>query len=288
VFFIRKDEGPFEIISREAGEDVDDTRMQQRRRRGPGQQVRITEEGMWDGEEFDDVWPARTPARTRPDQNVPDVRTEMRRRQVDAHQVAMQRYYATGNSFEPRATVPPHRKVTQTGIPAIQDNRRRYVYTDDMTSQSSGVRSRSRSKVRLHWLVFVGLAMFIMIIGWVAFNALESWWQVTQDDWHYGRPRTFQTDAVVGHKDSATTPSHFMAINLNRRILIIELPGGDSSKARIFNGPILIGQGQDLTPVRLSFRDVNGDGRPDMIVTVQDSYFVFLNDGSTFRMPPER
>ncbi len=238
---------------------------------------------MWDGEEYDVVWPANRPASTRRYQNVSDVRTEMGHRQVDAQQVAMQRYYATGNSLERRETVSPRRTVTQTSIPAIQGNRQRYVYTDDMTAQSRGVRSRSRSRVRLHWLVFVGLAMFIMIIGWVAFNALESWWQVTQDDWHYGRPRTFQSDAVVGHKDSASTPSHFMAINLNRRILIIELPGGDSSKARIFNGPILIGQGQDLTPVTLSFRDVNGDGRPDMIVTVQDSYFVFLNDGSTFR-----
>jgi len=137
--------------------------------------------------------------------------------------------------------------------------------------------------MRFHWLVFVGLAMFIMIIGWVAFNALGSWWQVTQNDWLYGRPRTFQTDAVVGHNDSASNPSHFIAINLNRHILIIELPGGNSSKARIYSGPILIGQGQDLTPVTLSFRDTNGDGRPDVIVNVQDSYFVFLNDGSTFR-----
>lgn len=122
-----------------------------------------------------------------------------------------------------------------------------------------------------------------MIIGWVAFNALGNWWQVTQDDWYYGRPRTFQTDAVVGHNDSASNPSHFIVINLNRHILIIELPGGDSSKARIYTGPILIGQGQDLTPVTLSFRDVNGDGRPDMIVNVQDSHFVFFNDGSMFR-----
>ncbi len=257
--------------------------MQQRGRRTPAQQVRVTEEGMQGGEEYDDMWPARTPTSTRRYQNVPDVRTEMGRRQVDAQQVAIQKHYTTGNNLERRATVPPRRTVTQSSIPAIQGNRQRHVYTDDMTPQSSIVRSRGTSRVRFHWLVFVGLAMFIMIIGWVAFNALGSWWQVTQDDWHYGRPRTFQTDAVIGHDDSASTPSHFMAINLNRRILIIELPGGDSSKARIYSGPILIGQGQDLTPVTLSFRDVNGDGRPDMIIDVQDSHFVFFNDGSMFR-----
>ncbi len=31
-------------------------------------------------------------------------------------------------------------------------------------------------------------------------------------------PRTFQVDAVVGHNDSATNPSHFIAMNLNGRI----------------------------------------------------------------------
>ena len=105
---------------------------------------------------------------------------------------------------------------------------------------------------------------------------------MTQDDWHYGRPRTFQIDAVVGHNDSPSHPSHFIAMNLNRRVLIIELPGGDSSKAKIFNGPVLIGPGQDLAPVTLTFQDVNGDGLVDMIVNVQDAHFVYINAKGTF------
>lgn len=54
----------------------------------------------------------------------------------------------------------------------------------------------------VHWLVFAGIALLVMILGWLTLSALGSWWQVQQDDWHYGRPRTFQTDAVVGHNDS--------------------------------------------------------------------------------------
>jgi hypothetical protein len=139
-------------------------------------------------------------------------------------------------------------------------------------------------RYRFHWSVFVGLGMFIIILGWVALGALGSWWQTTQDDWHYGRPRTFQLDAVVGHNnDSAANPSHFIALNLSRRIEIIELPAGDPSKARIYSGPTMFGQGQDLVPVTLSFRDINGDGRPDMLVWVADSHFVFMNDQGGFR-----
>lgn len=143
---------------------------------------------------------------------------------------------------------------------------------------------RRGERHRFHWSVFVGLCMFIMILGWVALGALGSWWKTTQDDWHYGRPRTFQIDAVVGHNnDSAANPSHFLALNLNRRIEIIELPAGDPSKARIYSGPTMFGQEQDLLPVTLSFRDVNGDGRPDMLVWVADSHFVFINENGAFR-----
>lgn len=135
----------------------------------------------------------------------------------------------------------------------------------------------------LHWLVYVGLAMLLMVIGWVVFNAALTWWQVTQDDWKFGRPRTFQTDVIVGHSDSANNPSHFIALNLNRHVEIIEFPGGDPTKARIFLGPVLAGDGEDLTPITLSFKDVNNDGRPNMIVHIQDQTIVFINEDGTFR-----
>ena len=124
--------------------------------------------------------------------------------------------------------------------------------------------------------------MLGMVALWIVGTGLVTWGSTQLDDWHYGRPRTFQMDMRVGHDDAAT-PSHFIAMNLNRHILIIELPGGDPSKARIYSGPTLFGDGQELTPVTLSFKDVNGDGKPDMLVHVQDQTFVFLNDGTQFR-----
>jgi len=99
----------------------------------------------------------------------------------------------------------------------------------------------------------------------------------------YGYPRTFQMNAVVGHADSAESPSHFIAINLNRRIEIIEFPGGDPTTARVFLGPTLVGDSQELTPITLSFKDVTGNGKLDMLIHIQDQIIVMVNDNGTFR-----
>jgi len=35
----------------------------------------------------------------------------------------------------------------------------------------------------------------------------------------------------------------------------------------------------------LSFRDVNGDGKPDMILSIGGNIYVMINDGAGFRSP---
>ena len=132
-------------------------------------------------------------------------------------------------------------------------------------------------------MMAVLLGMIVMAFLAYALSAFGAWWQVHQDDVTYGRPRTYQFDAVVGHNDSASNPTHFIFLNLNRHVEIIELPGGDGSHARIYTGPTLFGDGQDLTPVTGEVRDVNGDGKPDLIVHIQDQRIVFINDGTQFR-----
>jgi hypothetical protein len=260
----------------------------QRRSRPPSttQHVRLNNEGTLDESEYDDVWPTRMPnsALRYTGQGQPDVRTEAGRSRPDVQPLSIPKNYRSSNP-DRQTSIPPRRTATSTDIPAIHVHRGRGVRTDDVEMGTAGGTRTARigRRVRFHWLVFAGVAAIVMIIGWIAFSALANWWQVTQDDWHYGRPRTFQTDAVVGHNDSAANPSHFIALNLNRHIQIIEIPGGDATKAKIYAGPMLIGQGQDLTPVTLTFKDVNGDGKPDMIVNVQDSHFVYINENGAFR-----
>ena len=148
------------------------------------------------------------------------------------------------------------------------------------------LRARTATKTRkqpLHPLLYLGAGMIVTASLLVVVIAVSNWVGTTLDDLHYGRPRTFQIDAYVGHNEAPGRPSHFVAINLHGRIEIIELPGGDASHARIYLGPQLYGPNADLVPVTLSFKDVNGDHRPDMILHFQGTQVVFINDGSGFR-----
>ena len=152
------------------------------------------------------------------------------------------------------------------------------------------LRNKRGSWQGAHPLLYLGVGMIAMLALWTLLTSAIGWWNTTLDDLHYGRPRTFQIDAFVDHNETSGTPSHFIAINLNSRIEIIEFPGGDGSKARIYLGPQLYGAGDDLIPVTLSFADVNGDHLPDMIIHFQASRIVFINDQGGFRplRPEER
>jgi len=134
-------------------------------------------------------------------------------------------------------------------------------------------------KKNKHYLVYVGVGMMFMLTLFVGLQMLGNWW----NNHVYGNPLTYQTDQVVGHGDSTDHPTHFIAINLNSRITIIEIPGGDTSHARIYSGPTLYSDNGDSIPVTLEFKDVNGDGKVDMIVHIGDKRIIYLNDGTQFK-----
>jgi hypothetical protein len=147
-------------------------------------------------------------------------------------------------------------------------------------------RRTSGGLFRSHPLLWVGFGMLVMLLAWTGLQALGSWWSLHQDDVTYGRPRTAQYDAVVGHNDSPASPTHFIALNLNATVVVIELPGGDSSKARIYRGPPLFGPGAALYPVTLSFPDPAGNGQPNMDIHVEGQILVYLNQHGQFVPQP--
>ena len=89
-------------------------------------------------------------------------------------------------------------------------------------------------------------------------------------------------DVVVGHQDGPGHPSHFLALNLNAEVVVIELPGGDITHAHIYQGPHLLGTDAVLYPVTLSFPDPTVSGKPDMDVHVQGQTIVYLNTNGQF------
>ena len=187
--------------------------------------------------------------------------------------------YEDDDSYYPQRMPSSARRYTTTnGQQVIQQGNRRLVIHREPPPKPS---------YHFHWLFWVGIAMMVMLAGWVLLSMAGTWWTNQQNTWSYGYPRTFQTDQNVGHGTANNPTSHFVAENLHGEVIVIEIPDGDPSKSKIYIGPQLFGDNADLTPVTLSFKDVNGDGKPDMLMHVQDQTIIFLNDGTQFKTPKQ-
>ncbi|MGI8588910.1 MAG: hypothetical protein ACR2M0_14690 [Chloroflexia bacterium] len=143
----------------------------------------------------------------------------------------------------------------------------------------AAARLAGSSTVRLKLVMLVGASVASVLALYLALSALFGFAQTKLDDMQYGRPRTTHLDAYVGHAgEQAGQPTHFIAMNLDRRIVLVELPGGDTKNATTITGPYLFGDNEDLTPAKLSAEDVNGDGQPDLILMIKNEELVYIND----------
>jgi hypothetical protein len=138
-------------------------------------------------------------------------------------------------------------------------------------------------------LIYLVTGILALLAVYVLMSHVFVWANVKLDDMRYGRPRTFhltsQVDSVQG--DMMT---HFIAMNLNRQVMVLEIPGDDLSQMRTLSGPYLFGAGEDLTPVTLHMEDVNSDGANDLILQVKDEAVIYLYRGDGFSLvtPEER
>ncbi len=136
---------------------------------------------------------------------------------------------------------------------------------------------------RFHWLLFYGLGMLATLVLFLIGQWSVAAWNAHTLDSQYGYPRTWQTDQVVGHDDNQAHPSHFTFENLDGQVFFIEIPGGHLDKARIYPVQVLYGADVANIPVTATFKDVNSDGRIDIIVEIGTAETsVFLNTGSGF------
>lgn len=141
------------------------------------------------------------------------------------------------------------------------------------------VRKRSVA-VFFMWCFLLGvLAMsFLLWAASYASSAFYNW----RLDTTYGNPRTYQVDQVVGHSDSPDHPTHFIVINLKGRVEVIEFPGGNVAKSKIYEGPIIIADNPTSVPVTITFTDANGDGKLDMVIHIGETSQIMFNTGDGF------
>jgi len=125
--------------------------------------------------------------------------------------------------------------------------------------------------------------MLVALLAVLLGQALLSWSAITWDDLQYGRPRTYQVDAFVGH-EPAHTPSHFLVLNLHGHIEILELLGGDPTKTKIYLGPQIAGVGAELVPVTIHFVSSQHPQHPDMLVQFQGTQLRFHNVDGGFQV----
>src|SRR5258708_20285330 len=98
--------------------------------------------------------------------------------------------------------------------------------------------------------------------------------------WHYGDRRVSLFGADVGHGGV----SRFIAFEDESEIVVVEVV---AKRYTVYTIPVTAAPNQLIT---LSVADVNGDGKPDLLVHLEgtDGSFALLNNGSVFRWNPER
>lgn len=179
-----------------------------------------------------------------------------------------------------RRAAAPLRAVPQT---APAPRRQRVAYAEGREAQPARGRAPLTMPDPSRVLTTALLIGALAIVLYFGITSLLAWAQVKMDDVQYGRPRTSQLDAFVGHGEANGAPTHFTVLNLNRRVTIMEFPGGDVTKPQVIVGPTLFGRDEDLTVIKLRVEEINGDDKPDLTVQVKDERLVYINDGNAFR-----
>ncbi len=141
--------------------------------------------------------------------------------------------------------------------------------------------TRPRRLRRSPWF-YVGVGMCAMLLLYYAIEEASALEQRLSENAQYGYPRTFQCDANVKHDGGM---SHFVVENLHGHVFMLEMPMNNLNASKLYPGPVLTGADADLAPATVRFRDVNGDGLPDMLLTVGTTQVtIYINTGQGFRL----
>ncbi len=121
---------------------------------------------------------------------------------------------------------------------------RRRTTTDDITPKrrSSGRRETDqlpRERRRVHWVVPVFTGMLLLIVLYTVCFWVYSFGLGASNRISYGPTLTSEVSAVLGQGDSRANPSPILVSNVGGRIIVTILPGGDTTKALVYQAPAL-------------------------------------------------
>src|SRR5947209_16193774 len=103
---------------------------------------------------------------------------------------------------------------------------------------------RMRPRQSKSWsspLISAALCAVAVVVAFQVLSVALFWAQVKVDDLRYGFPRSYQTDGYVGFGESNGLPTHFIAMNLHRQVVILAIAGDDATHVQTIKGPYLYG-----------------------------------------------
>jgi len=137
---------------------------------------------------------------------------------------------------------------------------------------------------KVRFFAYITTALLALFAIYVVMGHVVSLGKMRLDDVRYGRPRTFHLTSSIGPTGQADGITHFIAMNLNRQVMVFVIPGDDMSQVRTLKGPYLFGAGEDLTPVTIRMQDFNSDSAPDLVLKVKDEEVVYIYRDGNFSL----
>src|SRR5919202_5049459 len=151
---------------------------------------------------------------------------------------------------------------------------------------SGTIRMKPRRRgLRSHPMSSALLATLAVLVAYQLLSSAVFWAQLRLDDLRFGYPRSCQLDGYVGFGEANGLPTHLIALNLHRQVMIYAIAGRDTTHVLTIKGPYLFGTNEQYAPVRLRLIDVTGDGYPDLVLDVDHQRVVYVDEPrlGTFR-----